>query len=134
MKTLFVACSILFCSISLHGQKTRFGQELPYAKPGVAYPLAVHVYGLHVRPDLQDWKAGYSVNVVFADVVTNQRKLELRCTSGIPEKPYTASPLSLGDFSARVLKGRSGLGLGDDYELLLPKKKVLGCVVAGMSE
>jgi hypothetical protein len=107
------------------------GQEMPYAKPGVVYPLTVHVYGLHVRPD---WNNGYSINVVFADAVTNRRKLELRCTDDIPEKPYKALPLSVGDFSARVLKGGSGLELGDEYELLLPNKKVLGCVVAGMSE
>lgn len=134
MKTLFVCCAILFSAAQLHGQKTRITQEMPNAKPGVAYPLTVHVYGLHVRPDWKDNGYGYAVNIVFADVVTNRHKLELRCSSDIPERPFKASALSIGEFSARILKGGSGQQLGDEYELLLPSKKVLGCTVSGMSE
>jgi hypothetical protein len=134
MTRLFVCCTVLLSAVSLYAQKTRITQELPDAKPGIAYPLTMHVYGLHIRPDWKDNGYGYAVNIVFADVVTNQRKLELRCSSDIPERPYRASALSVGDFSARVLKGGSGQQLGDEYELLLANRKVLGCLVSGISE
>ena len=108
---------------------------MPYAKPGVTYPIRAHVYGIHVRPDWgPDW-AGFSMNILYADTLINGRKLELGCATGVPEKPYKeAVPLTFGDFQARLLKGGSGLGLGDGYELLLPNKRVLGCTVAGMTE
>ncbi len=51
------------------------GQELPYAKKGVDYPLTVHVYGIHVR---SEWEAGYWVAIVFVDITANGRKLELQ--------------------------------------------------------
>jgi hypothetical protein len=38
MKRLCVGLVFLLCSVSLHAQKTRMGQELPFAKPGEDYP------------------------------------------------------------------------------------------------
>ena len=132
MKRLCVGLVFLLCSVSLHAQKTRMGQELPFAKRGVAYPIMVHISGIHVRPV---WEEGYSVNIIFADITSNGRKLELQCGSGIPENPYKNTPLlSFGDFHARVLKNGSGNELGDGYELLLPDNRVLGCAVSGMVE
>ena len=130
MKKLDIGCALLLSLAPLHAQKTRLGQ-MPYAKPGVAYPVSVHTYAIHVRPDCE---AGYCTNVVFADVVSQGRKLELRCENDVVEKPYKGVPLSLGDLRARVLKSGSGLEFGDEYELLLPNKRVMGCVVAGLME
>ena len=131
MKKLCVGLVFLLCSVSLHAQKTRFGQELPYAKRGVDYPLTVHVYGVHVRAD---WSEGYSANFLFADTTSNGRKLELQ-SGDLPEDPYKKTmPLSLGDFRARVLKNASGTELGDEYELLLPNNRVLDCWVSGILE
>lgn len=97
-----------------------------YAEPGAAYPISVHVYGLHLRGN---WEWGPSL---LTDVVSNGRKLELGCPSAIPKKE--GIPLSLGDFRARILKGTSGLEFGDLYELLLPDNRVMRCSVSGLME
>jgi hypothetical protein len=112
------------------------GQELPFAKRGVDYPIAVHVYGVHVRPDCTYEGRGeeFCVNFLLADITSNGRKLELR-SGDLPEDPYKKTmPLSLGDTRARLLKNASGTELGDGYELLLPNNRVLKCVVSGIVE
>lgn len=132
MKRLSLGLALLLCSVSLYAQKTRFGQELPNAKPGVDYPLTIHVYGLHVQSDCS---TGYCSDVLEADVTSNGRKLELQCASGLSEKSYhRPEALSFGDFRARLLKPASGTELGDGYEILLPQNKVLGCTLSGMYE
>jgi len=134
VRKLWLGWGLLVCFVSLHAQKTRFGQELPYAKPGVSYPLTVHVYGVHVRADCEI-RTGYCINVLYADITANGRKLELRGTTNIPEKPYKGMGLlSFGDFRARVLKNASGVDLGDEYELVVADNRVLQCVVSGMVE
>ncbi len=136
MKKIWVGLAFLLYTVSLHAQKTRMAQELPYAKPGVDYPMMVHVYGVHVRADCskEHWE-GYCANVLFADITSNGRKLELQSSDAIPENPYDkAGLLPFGDLHARVLKNASGTELGDEYELLLPNKRVLKCVVSGMVE
>ena len=136
MKKICAGLLFLLFSVSLHAQKTRMAQELRYAKPGVDYPMVVHVYGVHVRTDcLKGHWEGYCANVLFADITSNGRKLELQSSDAIPENPYDNTwLLSFGDFHARVLKNASGVELGDEYELLLPNKRVLKCVVMGMVE
>ena len=125
---------VLLCCVSLRAQKTRFGQDLPFAKPGVSYPLTVHVYGVHIRTDCQ-YGTRYCISVLFADVTANGRKLELRSGLDFPEKlDKETSPLSFGDFRARVLKKASGVELGDQYELVLADNRVLKCMVTGMVE
>ena len=134
MKRLFVALFLLLCAVSMQAQKTRFGQELPFAKPGMSYPLTVHVYGVHIRTDCQGGTS-YCIDVLFVDVTANGRKLELRSGLDFPEKlDKETSPLSFGDFRARVLKKASGAELGDEYELVLPDNRVLKCRVTGMIE
>ena len=132
MKKVCAGLLFLLCSVSLHAQKTRMGQELPFAKSGVDYPMTVHVYGVHFRVNcLQE---GYCANYLFADVISNGRKLELQ-SGDLPEDPYKKGPpLALGDFRARLLKNASGTGVGDGYELLLPDNRVLSCWVTGMVE
>jgi hypothetical protein len=132
MRRLCVGAVLLLCSAGLHAQKTRFGQELPFAKPGVDYSLTVHVYGVHVRADCEN---GYCINVLYADATLNGRKLELRGSTNVPEKPYKGTGLlSFGDFRARVLKSASGLNLGDEYEVVVAGNRVFPCVVSGMVE
>ena len=136
MKRLCAGLIVLLCSVSLHAQKTRMAQELPYAKPGMDYPMVVHVYGVHIRADcsLGHWE-GQCADVLFADITSNGRKLELVSSDAIPEDPYNKTRLlSFGDVHARVLKNASGTELGDEYELLLPDRRVLKCVVVGMTE
>jgi hypothetical protein len=127
IRALCIGVAAFLGVTSLHAQKTRWGQEMPYAESGVNYPISVHVYGLHLR----DCGEGVCASILFADVVSNRQKLELECASQIPDKPV---PLSFGDFRARLLKGNSGFALGDEYELVLPSKRVARCVVSGMLE
>jgi hypothetical protein len=132
MRKFCVVFAVLAGIASMQAQKTRMGQELPFAKPGVAYPLTVHLYGIHVRPFC---RAGDCEDGLFFDVVSNTRKLELSCGTGIPGKPYSEQPFAFGDFQARTLgRGLTSVNLGDEYELLLPNRRVLGCVVSGMME
>ena len=136
MKRLCAGLIVLLCSVSLHAQKTRMAQELPYAKPGMDYPMVVHVYGVHIRADcsLGHWE-GQCADVLFADITSNGRKLELVSSDAIPEDPYNKTRLlSCGDVHARVLKNAPGTELGDEYEFLLPNRRVLKCVVVGMTE
>ncbi len=135
MKGLRAGLVILLCSVSLHAQKVRLGPELPYAKPRVDYPLTVHIYGVHVRTycDFHRWDD--CINVLYADITSNGRKLELRGSTNVPEKPYKGTGLlSFGDFHARILKNASGVNLGDEYELLVDNHRVFRCVVSGMME
>lgn len=134
MKRHCAVLAVLLLASALQAQKIRAGQELPNAKRGVDYPLTLHVYGIHIRPECEK---GYCVNSIFADVTVNgQKKLELRGSSGVPDKPYAgiASLIHLGDFRARVLKNGGGMELGDEYELVLPDDRVLEFVVTGMME
>ena len=136
MKRLCAGLIVLLCSVSLHAQKTRMAQELPYAKPGMDYPMVVHVDGVHIRADcsLGHWE-GQCADVLFADITSNGRKLELVSSDAIPEDPYNKTRLlSFGDVHARVLKNAPGTELGDEYEFLLPNRRVLKCVVVGMTE
>lgn len=134
MKTLIVCCAILLGSVALSAQKTRAGQEPPtYATPGVAYPVSLHVYGLHLKGycNLNNRCFGDLV----ADVTSNARKIELWCPGTIRKR--RGLTLSLGDFRARILGGVSGSNFGDLYEVLLPdqpKDRVIECSVSGMME
>jgi hypothetical protein len=78
---------------------------------------------------------GQCADVLFADITSNGRKLELVSSDAIPEDPYNKTRLlSFGDVHARVLKNAPGTELGDEYEFLLPNRRVLKCVVVGMTE
>jgi len=133
MKTLLVCGAILLSSMTSLAQKTRAAQELSgYAKPGVSYPISLHVYGVHLREDCSDEGCTHPL---FADVVSSGHKLELGCPSTIRKRHGIT--LSLGDFKARIVGNGSGSNFGVEYELLLPDKpkdRVIQCSVSGMME
>jgi len=118
----------------VYGQKTRYGQELPNAKPGVDYPIKMHISGLHYREE--DIGSGQLVDVIYADAVMNGRKIEL--TGGRREwLPFQAYKLSLGDYQARLLKEPDkaiNTPIFQEYEVVLPDRKVWRCTVTGVSE
>ena len=124
----------------MHGQKTRLGQELPNAKPGDAYPIKVHILGLHYRKEFIG--SGQTAEVIYADAVMKGKKIELRgyqeadfqYPHGHPLKFYK---LPLRDYQARLLKDSPKVDdapLFQVYELLLPDKTVWSCTVTGISE
>src|ERR1700761_8426742 len=99
MRKFLVALTIGFCCFAARGQKTRFGDELPHPKPGVVYPIKVHVSGLHYRTEYVG--SGLNQDVTYVDAVLDGKKVELQTRQYSPVKPYD---LSLGDYQARLLK------------------------------
>jgi hypothetical protein len=128
----FVALAFCFCSLAMHGQKMRLGQELSHAKPGVDYPIKMHISGLHYRKEYLG--SGQTADVIYADAVMNGTKVELR---GDREAPFQYYKLPLGDYQARLLKDLHKMGdtpLFQIYELVLPDKTVGSFTVTGISE
>jgi hypothetical protein len=124
--------AIFLFSVSLYGQKVRFGQPLPDAKPGVDYPIQAHIYAVHLRTECS--QASSCTDVVYSDALVNGKKLEFRSSSYLPYIPQT---ISLGDYHARVIKAASGASageIGDTYELVVQGNKALRCMVTGISE
>lgn len=116
----------------MHGQKTRYGQELPHAKPGVDYPIKVHVSAIRYREEYVG--PGQTADAIYADAVMNGKKVELR---GDPKVPFQYYNLSPGDYQARLLKDTHKMGdarIFQIYELVLPDKRVGSFTVTGISE
>ena len=116
----------------MHGQKTRYGQELPHARPGDDYPIKVHISGIHYRKEYIG--SGQTADVIYADAVMNGKKVELR---GDREAPFQYYKLPLGDCQARLLKDPHKITdtpLFQIYEVVFPDKTVGSFTVTGISE
>jgi hypothetical protein len=132
---LLFACLPLVCA-----QKVRYGQEPPYAKPGVDYPIKVHVSAVRIQfqydPSRYELRAGPYGEELHTDMVIDQKKLELTC--GILNDPRRYSlNLVPGDYTARLLKAAhqgAATPFYDEYELLLPDRHVWRCTVTGIFE
>jgi len=148
MKKLFVVLVLCFCSLNLFSQKTRYGQALPKGKPGVAFPLNVHISATHIRPSCQNRYIEKQVpmtpgpevsciDVIVADVNVDGKKIELTTDSGVNLDPFRPLTLPLGDYQARFTKNTPNTdpaAFGLKYDLLLTDKRVLRCTVTGVSE
>jgi hypothetical protein len=81
MRKFLVALVICFCCFSALAQKTRLQQEVPHAKPGVVYPIKVHVSGMHYRTEA----FGESIaDVMYMDALMEGKKVELRISQNVP--------------------------------------------------
>jgi hypothetical protein len=139
MRKYIVLLSLLLCSIApIYGQKTRWGEEPPYAKKGVDYPIKVHISGAHLRqfctPQWGERYVSSCDDVLYADVILNGKKLELR-----GDWAYSNYQLRLlpGDYDARLLKANhqtDDFPINDIYEVLMPDKRVFRGTVTGISE
>ena len=144
MRKFVAVLFLLLCTTSLiYGQKTRYGQA-PRAKQGVDYPLKAHISGIHIRTYYASpsWlgpnflATERNEDVAYADAVLNGKKIELLGAWTWISGSYQ-TPLSLGDFQARLLKDSpkpSVPPIGQEYELLLPEGIVWRCAVTGVSE
>jgi hypothetical protein len=131
---LFSVCAVALAP----AQKTRYGQQLPKAKPGVDYPVKVHVSGIHLRRDCTTSSIeanGPCADKIYADALVDQRKLELMGYQiWFPSRPI---PLIPGEYPARLFKAPRVAGanpIGDEYELVLPDQTIWRCTVTGISE
>ena len=111
MRKVAAVLFFLLCFTSvIYGQKTRYGQA-PRAKQGVDYPLKVHISGIHIRTYYASpsWlgpnflATERNEDVAYADAVLNGKKIELLGAWTWISGSYQ-TPLSLGDFQARLLK------------------------------
>ncbi len=115
----------------MHGQKTRFGQGLPFATPGTNYPIKVHISDLKYRADYVGNDA--SLGSIYATAVIAGKKVELRGSQVAPSE----YKLLLGDMQARLLKDPEKMGdamLFQEYEAVLSDKHVWQFTVTGISE
>ena len=147
MKKFVAVLILLLCSTSLiYGQKTRFGQEPPFAKHGVDFPIKVHISGMHIRQycktDIGERLTPSNVgdryiscdDVLYADVILNGKKLELRGDWAYPNYQLRLLP---GNYDARILKAKGqteDFPINDVYEVLMPDKRVFRGTVTGFSE
>jgi hypothetical protein len=141
MRKFAVVLLLSFCLFPfLYGQKTRFGQQPPKAKPGVDYPIAVHIRETHIRQNCQyNWQSGiiggpsYSCpDVLYLEAVMNGKSVELM---GQYFRKFTISP---GDYQARVITKKASstdpAAMGIKYELLFPQRYIWRCMVTGIGE
>ena len=127
MKRSMIALLLFACLPLVYGQKIRYGQEPPKAKPGVDYPVKVHISGVRIRT----YCNGNCSDVLHADAVVDQKRLEL---TGAFLYQLNLVP---GDYAARRLKTAhkgAATPIDDEYELLLPDSHIWRCTVTGIFE
>jgi hypothetical protein len=131
MRRSLVVLAIFLFSVSLYGQKVRYGQGLPSVEPGVNYPIQAHIYAVHLRTECTQARQVSCTDMVYTDALVNGKKLEFRSNS------YVTLTISPGDYRARIVKAAAGSSadeIGDTYELVVQGNKTLRCVVTGISE
>ena len=128
MRRVFVALAFCFCTLAMYGQKTRLGQELPLAKPGVDYPIKMHISGIRYRDEYLG--SGQTGDVFYVDAIVDGKKVELR-------GPFQFHKFPPGDYQVRLLKESKKMEdtpFFQAYELVFPDKAVWRCTVTGISE
>jgi hypothetical protein len=139
MRRVFVVLLLCLCSFGANGQKWRPGQPPPHAKPGVDYPIKIHVYGIHLRDEY--YGSGQRGAVVYADAIMGGKKIEL-CFNLEPIPWFHTDPVLPGDYRARLLKDSpkkspyktSDSRIDQQYEFVMPDGTLLPSTVTGISE
>ena len=136
MRKCVVVVALLLCStLSVYGQKTRFGQSLEKPNPA-DYFINVHVGATHIRYYCSSDKDMYpECRRLFADVILNGRKLELSGATTIGKNKFAL--LVPGDYNARLTKNANdanGAVINQEYDVLLPDGTSWHSVTTGISE
>ncbi|HKN22725.1 MAG TPA: hypothetical protein VJX73_14975 [Terracidiphilus sp.] len=135
MKKSLVALLLLACFPLVNAQKLRYGQEPPKAKPGIDYPVKVHISGIRIRRYYDYYTRTYD-KVLHADAVIDQKKLELTGDNLYDPKYVKVIPVP-GDYTARLLKTAhkgAAVPLDDEYEILLPDRTIWRGTITGIFE
>ena len=121
-----VALALAFFSSLASGQKTRFAQVGPKAKPGVNFPIKAHISGIHIRTHCGSF-TNFCDDVFYADATLHGKKVDLM---------GSIVPIPLGDYVAKQVKSPvPGLQeIGQKYEILLRDGSIWRCTVTGFSE
>ncbi|MGA2349469.1 MAG: hypothetical protein ABSF70_03470 [Terracidiphilus sp.] len=144
-KFLVVLSLLLSALVPTYGQKTRFGETPTKAKPGVDYPIKVHISGMHLGQFCSTGSEGVGCgDAVYVDAVIDGKKIELRGSWPLDSVPYQWDKdrikhfyLLPGDFQARLLKDANSLDgtpIYWNYEFVLPDRTIWRCTVTGISE
>src|ERR1700761_2107706 len=73
----YLVVSVFFCcSLVMTGQKTRYGQDPPHAKPGTVYPIKIHISGIHSRTEYAS--PGLYEDATYVDAILDGKKVELQ--------------------------------------------------------
>ena len=140
MKNCVLALFLCLSTLAANGQKWRAGQEPPQRpKPGVDYPVSIHISGIHLRTEYEGQGIFYSL--VYADATMDGKKIEL-CLPLEPYPGHHVDPVLPGDYKARLLKESpkkdayktSDPQIGRQYELVMPDGFVLGSMVTGVAQ
>jgi hypothetical protein len=139
MRRRFVVLLLCLGSIAANGQKWRVGQPPPHAKPGIDYPIKVHVSGIHLRNEYDG--TDQRTSRIYADATMDGKKIELRFNLE-PYPWFHTVPILPGDYQARLLKDSpkkssyktSDSRLEQEYELVMPDKSLLTSTVTGIAE
>ena len=131
-KSVTVLLFLFFLSLLTFGQTIRYGQDLPKAKRGVDYPIAVHVSGIRIRQNcLSRGSEVGCTDVLYLDAIVGGRKVELMGDQ------FSKLKLSPGDYQARLLKSTPNADLteiGQKFEFVLPDRTIWLCSITGVSE
>jgi hypothetical protein len=139
MRRFLVVLLLCFCPFVAKAQKWRPGQPPPHARPGVDYPVKVHIYGIHLRDEYVG--SGQRNGVVYADAIMDGKKIEL-CFNMEPYPWFHTDPVLPGDYQARLLKDSPKKGpyktsdprIDRQYEFVMPDGTLLPSSVTGIWE
>jgi hypothetical protein len=136
LKKLAVTLFLTTCLLPfIYGQKTRLAPA-PKARPGVEYPIKVHVSAVSIRKECPARLNNEPCNELDVDAIIDGKKIELRGVE-VSYPSYKRFNVLPGDYKARLLKNRSNARaapLDSEYELVLSDKSVWSCTVTGISE
>jgi hypothetical protein len=139
MRKLSVVLLLCLGSVAAYGQKWRPGQPPPHVKPGVDYPIKIHISGIHLRDEYLG--QGQSSSLVYADAILDGKKIEL-CFNLEPYLWFHTDPVLPGDYQARLLKDSPKKSayktrdsrLAQEYEVVMPDQTFLSSFVTGVAE
>jgi hypothetical protein len=90
---------------------------------------------MHILPFCTGYRRDFSCgDAVYADVIISGKKVELRGDWAYSNYQLRLAP---GDYDARFLKANhhsDDFPIGQEYEILLPDKRVFRGIVTGISE